>query len=88
MRHRTIGMWLSIILATYSLLGPIGQASAETVLQRINQTGTFTAGTRTSSIPFAYINEKKEWIGFSVDLIKEIHRRLERNFGKKIKLEL
>lgn len=88
MRHRTIGMWLSIIIATYGLLAPIGRASAETALERINRTGTLKAGTRTSSIPFAYINEKKEWIGFSIDLIKEVHRRLERNFGRKIKLEL
>lgn len=89
MRHKTIGMWVSIILAVFGLLAPpIGRANAETVLGKINRTGTFTAGTRTSSIPFAYINKNKEWVGFSVDLIKQVHRRLERNFGKKIKLEL
>jgi ABC-type amino acid transport substrate-binding protein len=82
-------MLVSIVLATFTLLAPpAGTAQAETVLQKISRTGKFTAGTRTSSIPFAYINEKKERVGFSVDLIKEIQRRLERNFAKKIKLEL
>ena len=89
MRHRPVNFLASIVLATYTLLVLLpGIATAEPVLQKINRTGKFTAGTRTSSIPFAYINEKKEWVGFSVDLINEIHRRIERNFGKKIKLEL
>ncbi len=89
MRHRPVSILASIVLATYALLVLLpGIVAAEPVLQKINRTGKFTAGTRTSSIPFAYINDKKEWVGFSVDLINEIHRRLERNFGKKIKLEL
>jgi polar amino acid transport system substrate-binding protein len=88
MRHRPISILASIVLATALLVPPSGISAAEPVLQKINRTGIFTAGTRTSSIPFAYINDKKEWVGFSVDLINEIHRRLERNFAKKIKLEL
>jgi ABC-type amino acid transport substrate-binding protein len=66
----------------------VGPASAESTLERISQTGKFTPGTRTAAIPFAYINEKNDWVGFSVDLIKEIHGRLERNLAKKITLEL
>ncbi len=89
MRYRPISMLVSVIFATLAPLAlPAGTAHAETVPQRISRTGKFTAGTRTSSIPFAYINDKKEWVGFSVDLIKQIHRRLERNFAKKIELVL
>ncbi|RMF91928.1 MAG: ABC transporter substrate-binding protein [Nitrospinota bacterium] len=60
---------------------------AETVLEKIERTGELTAGTRTASIPFAYINEKNEWIGFSIDLLEAIRSRLEKTLGKPIKLE-
>ena len=79
----------SLVLVALGLLAlPVSNAGAETVLEKISRTRTLTAGTRTSSIPFAYINEKKEWVGFSVDLIKEIHRHLEREMAEKITLEL
>jgi ABC-type amino acid transport substrate-binding protein len=62
-------------------------ALAETVLEKIGRTGTLTAGTRTASIPFAFINEKNEWIGFSVDLLEAIRERAEKKLGKPIKLD-
>ena len=89
MRYKAMSMLVGVTLATLVPLAlPVGPAAAEPVLQRINRTGKLTAGTRTESIPFAYLNDKKEWVGFSVDLIKEIQGRLERNLAKKIKLEL
>lgn len=89
MRHKFMSMLVGIVLAALVPLAlPGGTAAAEMVLQKINRAGKFTAGTRTESIPFAYMNDKKEWVGFSVDLIKEIQGRLERNFAKKIALEL
>ncbi|MFQ5990072.1 MAG: amino acid ABC transporter substrate-binding protein [Candidatus Methylomirabilales bacterium] len=89
MRQQAIGMRGSLILITLGILAfPMGKVGAETVLEKISRTRKFTAGTRTSSIPFAYVNKKKEWVGFSVDLIKEIHQRLERELRKKITLEL
>jgi len=44
-------------------------------------------GTRGSSIPFAFINEKNEWIGFSIDILEAIRARLEKKLSKPIKLE-
>ncbi len=89
MRKKAIGMRGSLVLVALGLLAlPVSNAGAETVLEKISRTSTLTAGTRTSSIPFAYINKKKEWVGFSVDLIKEIHQRLERELAEKITLEL
>ena len=40
-----------------------------------------------NSIPFAFINEKNEWIGFSIDLLEAIRARLAKKLGKPIKLE-
>ncbi len=89
MRQKLLAVSVGIVLATCALLAPPpGMAETESVLQKINRTGQFIAGTRTESIPFAYMNDKKEWVGFSIDLIKELHARLERNFAKKVTLEL
>jgi ABC-type amino acid transport substrate-binding protein len=88
-RQKIIGMRSVLVLGTLALVTvPVGSAGAESVLKKINRTGTLTAGTPTSAFPFAYVNDKKEWVGFSVDLIKEIQQRLEGKLGKKINLEL
>jgi ABC-type amino acid transport substrate-binding protein len=63
-------------------------AQAQGTLERINQTGTLTIGTRTGSPPFAYVNAKNEWVGFSIDLVEELVKpALEKKLGKTIKVE-
>jgi len=74
-------------IAGVLLLGTATSVLAETVLEKIGRTSVLTAGTRGSSIPFAFINEKNEWIGFSIDLLEAIRARLEKKLGKPIKLE-
>jgi ABC-type amino acid transport substrate-binding protein len=80
---RSAAVWLAGLL----LLGTAAPVLAETVLEKISRTGVLVAGTRGSAIPFAYINEKNQWIGFSIDLLEAIHTRLEKKLGKRIKLE-
>lgn len=80
---RCVAVWLAGLL----LLGAVAPVLAETVLEKISRTGVLTAGTRNSSIPFAFINEKNEWIGFSIDLMEAIRARLEKKLAKRIKLE-
>ena len=63
-------------------------AQAQGTLERINQTGTLTIGTRTGSPPFAYVNAKNEWVGFSIDLVEELVKpAIEKKLGKTIKVE-
>jgi polar amino acid transport system substrate-binding protein len=78
---RCAAVWLASVL----LLGAAPPVLAETVLEKINRTGVLTALGRV--IPFAFINEKNEWIGFSIDLLEAIRARLEKKLGKPIKLE-
>ena len=47
-------------------------AQAQGTLEKINQSGTLTIGTRTGSPPFAYVNSKNEWVGFTIDLVEEL----------------
>ena len=58
------------------------------VLERIEQTGTITAGARKDSIPFGYVNNKGEWVGYSLDILELIRREAERLLGKPIRLKL
>ncbi|MBI1999598.1 MAG: transporter substrate-binding domain-containing protein [candidate division NC10 bacterium] len=62
--------------------------AAESTLEKINRTGVFTVGARTGSPPFAYINKQNEWVGFSVDLAKLVHKNIEKKLGKSVKFEL
>jgi ABC-type amino acid transport substrate-binding protein len=80
---RCVGAGLAAVL----LLATAAPVLAETILEKVNRTGVLTAGTRGTSIPFAFINEKNEWVGFSIDLLEAIRARLEKKLGKRIKLE-
>src|SRR5512147_2123719 len=80
---------LHVTLAVAAILG-LGTCAlaAETTLEKINRTGVFTVGTRTASPPFGFINKQNEWVGFSIDLSKQIHKNLEKKLNKSIKFEL
>ena len=80
---RCAAVWLAGLL----LFGAAAPVLAETVLEKISRTWVLTAGTRATSIPLAFINEKNEWIGFSIDLLEAIRARLERKLAKRIRLE-
>ncbi len=81
--RKSVGVFLAVLVVVASAV----PALAETVLEKISRTGVLTAGTRTASIPFAFIDEKNQWIGFSIDLLEAIRARLEKKLGKPIKLE-
>ncbi|WP_287276327.1 MULTISPECIES: amino acid ABC transporter substrate-binding protein [unclassified Okeania] len=61
----------------------------KTVLEKIQQTRVLKAGFRSDAAPFSYISsETNQLEGYSVELVKLIHQRLEQELGKSIKLEL
>src|SRR5919109_117642 len=78
---------LSLITTLY-VAGTYNLGWAETTLEKINRTGTLTIGTRTGSPPFAYVNKKNEWVGFSIDLVeKAVVPLLSKKLGKPVKVE-
>src|SRR5574341_499443 len=63
-------------------------AQAQGTLEKIRQSGTLTIGTRTGSPPFAYVNSKNEWVGFSIDLVEQlVLPAVSAKVGKPVKLE-
>ncbi len=63
-------------------------AQQRMTVDKISETGTLTIGTRTGSPPFAYVNGRNEWVGFSIDLVEELIKpAVEKKLGKPIKVE-
>src|SRR2546426_6757908 len=60
----------------------------QSTLEKLGQSGVLTIGTRTASLPFAFVNKQNEWVGFSIDLVEQgVKPAIERKLGKPIKLE-
>src|SRR3990172_259218 len=79
--------WAAVIAALVIGLVATG-AAAETRLEKITRVGVFTVGTRTASPPFGYIDKQNEWVGFSIDLARLVHKNLEKRLKKSINFEL
>ncbi|MBD2520777.1 amino acid ABC transporter substrate-binding protein [Nostoc sp. FACHB-973] len=75
---------LSLMFAT---LMP-NMVAAETVMQKVARTGVLTAGTSRDALPFAYVDSQGKLNGYSVDMLTLIKEQLEKDLGKKIKLQL
>ena len=63
-------------------------AIAETVLEKVERTGTLTAGTSKDALPFAYRNESGKLVGYSVDILELITQQLSAELEREIELEL
>ena len=78
------------VMAVMVALGLLGAAASPALAQqkgtldKINETGTLTIGTRTGSPPFGYVNAKNEWVGFSIDLVDEVTSALDPELVKEV----
>lgn len=61
---------------------------AGNIFDRIQKTGTITAGARKDAIPFGYVDSRGKWVGYSLDMLELIRKEAERRLGKPIKLKL
>ncbi|HEV8441716.1 MAG TPA: transporter substrate-binding domain-containing protein [Methylomirabilota bacterium] len=79
---------IALALSLVVLAAGVAPALAETTLEKIARTETLTIGTRTGSPPFAYVNSKNEWVGFSVELVEQlVLPAVSTKVGKQVKLE-
>jgi glutamate/aspartate transport system substrate-binding protein len=66
---------------------PALPAQAETTLQRIARSGTVVIGYRDSSIPFSYLDEGKQPVGYAIDLCRRLVGALGKQLGREPKIE-
>ena len=76
----------SIVLSIVIGLMIANVASADSALDRISKRGEFFVGAREGSIPFGFYDKDGKWVGFSMDIAKEIHKAVEKKLGKSVKL--
>ncbi len=57
-------------------------------LQKISETGEIVIGHREDAVPFAFVDEKGNIVGFSVDMGKLLAERLSAYLGKDIKIKV
>eukprot|EP01031_Cornospumella_fuschlensis_P001793 gene1793-2240_t len=67
-------MTLKSLLAIFMCLATASAAAQELTgtLAKIKRTGTITLGVRDGSVPFSYLDDKQQYIGYSVDLCMKI----------------
>lgn len=60
---------------------------AGTVTENVARSGFFTVGTPMNAVPYSYINADEQLDGFSIDIVKLIHKQLEQELDRDIKLD-
>jgi glutamate/aspartate transport system substrate-binding protein len=61
-----------LALLFMALLAQKGTAQESASIQKLRETGIITIGFREGSIPFSYLNQRKEPIGYSIDICTRI----------------
>lgn len=76
------------VLGLILTLGFSSAAHGETVMEKVARTEVLTVGTRTDLIPYAYINDKQELVGYSIDILKRIQAQLSQELKKEIIIQV
>ena len=61
---------------------------AETVMEKVARTGELTVGSSLDLVPYSYFNDKKEWVGYSVDILNILKTQIEKEIGKPITISV
>ena len=75
------------LLSTLLLLLGVNPVMAETVIESVARTGKLVVGTSFDLVPYAYVNQKEELDGYSIDIVKLIQKRLEQELDKTIEVD-
>ena len=80
MKFSTISKLTASLLAASFLSAPVVAQELIGTLKKIKDSGTITLGVRETSIPFSYLDDKQQAIGYSIDLcmaiVEEVKKEL------------
>lgn len=80
MKFSTISKLTAGLLASTFLSAPVVAQELTGTLKKIKDSGTITLGVRETSIPFSYLDDKQQAIGYSIDLcmaiVEEVKKEL------------
>lgn len=60
------------LLLSATLIAPAAAQELTGTLKKVKETGSFTVGHRESSIPFSYLDDKQQPIGYAMDLCMKV----------------
>jgi len=72
---------VTAILAGWILATGVHAQELTGTLNKIKQTGQIVLGVRDSSIPFSYLDDKQNYLGYSIDLCDKIASAVQRKLG-------
>jgi glutamate/aspartate transport system substrate-binding protein len=80
MKFSTLSTLTAGLLASTFLAAPVVAQELTGTLKKIKDSGTITLGIRETSIPFSYLDDKQQAIGYSIDLcmaiVEEVKKEL------------
>ena len=80
MKFSTLSKLTAGLLASTFLAVPVVAQELMGTLKKIKESGTITLGVRETSIPFSYLDDKQQAIGYSIDLcmaiVEEVKKEL------------
>ena len=80
MKFSTLSKLTAGLLASSFLAAPVVAQELTGTLKKIKDSGTITLGIRETSIPFSYLDDKQQAIGYSIDLcmaiVEEVKKEL------------
>jgi len=71
----------ALSLLAVSLAGPL-LAQAQTTLEKVKQSGVIGVAYRESSIPFSYLDDKAQPVGFGVDICNKVVDAVKKSTGR------
>lgn len=87
MRSRIFfGLWAGAVLCFAFIATNVSTALADGKLESVLKAKKLVVGAREGAPPFGYINEKGEWVGWSMDLSKAMHKVIEKKFDVSLEL--
>ncbi len=79
MYARVLAKSLSVLIVL-ALLGPLAHAQGTGgALARIARSGVITLGVRDGSVPFSYLDDRQQYLGFSIDLCRKVSSAVQQH---------
>lgn len=83
-----IKQWSAAIIGLLLMVTGAKSAIAETVLEKIARTGNMTIGVNLNNVPFSYINDKNEPVGYSLDIADRIRAEVAKDLNRDVTLQI
>ncbi|KQX94926.1 amino acid ABC transporter substrate-binding protein [Variovorax sp. Root473] len=84
---RLLAAWVLSLLATAALAQEQAPTMLSGTLAKVRASGTIAIGYREASVPFSYLNARKEPIGYSIELCRALVTAIEDTVNKSLAIQ-